>query len=37
MVETYDAPFHNREFNNLISFYEMKNNGIEVVKEIICD
>lgn len=34
MVETYHAPFHNRDFTNLVSFYEMRSNGIEIVKEI---
>lgn len=35
MVETYDAPFHNREFWNLTSLFEMKSNGVEVVKDIL--
>ncbi|MGL5615844.1 MAG: isochorismatase family cysteine hydrolase [Sarcina sp.] len=35
LVETFDADFHNREFMNLVSFYEMSSNGIEVVEEII--
>lgn len=34
MVETYDAPFHNRDFTNLVAFYEMRSNGIEIVKDI---
>lgn len=34
MVETYDAPFHSRDFTNLVAFYEMRSNGIEIVKDI---
>lgn len=33
-VDTYDSPEHNAEIINLFSFYEMKNSGIRVVKEI---
>lgn len=34
MVETYDASFHNREFWNLTALFEMKANGVCVVKDI---
>lgn len=34
MVETYDAPYHNREFWNLTSLFEMKANGVNIVKNI---
>ncbi|MGL4991958.1 MAG: cysteine hydrolase family protein [Sarcina sp.] len=34
MVETYDAPYHNREFWNLTSLFEMKANGVKLVKNI---
>ena len=34
-VDTYDSPEHNAEIINLFSFYEMKNSGIKVVKEIL--
>ena len=34
MVETFDADFHNREFWNLTSLFEMKTNGVRIVKDI---
>ncbi|MGL4452155.1 MAG: cysteine hydrolase family protein [Sarcina sp.] len=34
MVETFDADFHNREFWNLTSLFEMKTNGVKIVKDI---
>lgn len=34
-VDTYDSPEHNAEIINLFSFYEMKNSGIRIVKEIV--
>lgn len=34
MVETFDADFHNREFWNLTSLFEMKSNGVQIVKEV---
>lgn len=34
MVETFDADFHNREFWNLTSLFEMKTNGVKIVKNI---
>ena len=34
MVETFDADFHNREFWNLTSLFEMKVNGVKIVKDI---
>ena len=34
MVETFDADFHNREFWNLTSLFEMKINGVKIVKDI---
>lgn len=33
-VDTYDLGVHNAEFLNLISYYQMIDNGIEVVKSI---
>ncbi|MGL5821624.1 MAG: isochorismatase family cysteine hydrolase [Sarcina sp.] len=35
MIETFDAPFHNREFWNLLSLFEMKSNGIKIIRDII--
>ncbi|MGL4742342.1 MAG: isochorismatase family cysteine hydrolase [Sarcina sp.] len=35
MIETFDAPFHNREFWNLLSLFEMKSNGIKIIKAIV--
>lgn len=35
MVETFDADFHNREYWNLTSLFEMKANGVKIVKDII--
>lgn len=32
MVETFDADFHNRDFWNLTSLFEMKSNGVQIVK-----
>lgn len=34
-VDTYDSPEHNAQIINLFSFYEMRNSGIKVVKEIV--
>ncbi|MGL4656076.1 MAG: cysteine hydrolase family protein [Sarcina sp.] len=34
MVETFDADFHSREFWNLTSLFEMKTNGVRIVKDI---
>ncbi len=34
MVETYDANFHSRDFWNLTSLFEMKSNGVQIVKDI---
>ncbi|MGL5068585.1 MAG: cysteine hydrolase family protein [Sarcina sp.] len=34
MVETFDADFHNREYWNLTSLFEMKTNGAKIVKDI---
>ena len=34
MVETYDADFHSRDFWNLTSLFEMKSNGVQIVKDI---
>ena len=34
MVETFDADFHNREFWNLTSLFEMKTNGVKIVRDI---
>lgn len=35
MIETFDAPFHSREFWNLLSLFEMKSNGIKIIKDIV--
>lgn len=35
MIETFDAPFHNRDFWNLTSLFEMKSNGVKIVKNIL--
>ncbi|WP_297522450.1 isochorismatase family cysteine hydrolase [uncultured Clostridium sp.] len=35
MVETFDADFHNREYWNLTSLFEMKANGVKIIKDII--
>lgn len=34
MVETFDAEFHNRDFWNLTSLFEMKANGVKIVKDV---
>lgn len=35
MVETYDSPTHDGDLCNIFSLYNMKLNGIEVVKELL--
>ncbi len=35
MVETFDADFHNREYWNLTSLFEMKSNGAIIVRDIL--